>query len=377
MKKLLRWLVVLALIAALAWAVGRALSARKAQQQAASEALATRVVASVELAASDVVPARKVSIAEGLALSGSLRAVNSAMLKARVAGEIRGLSVREGDTVRAGQVIARIDPTEYQSRVRQAQQQADAAKAQIDIAQRSLDNNKALVAQGFISTTALDNSVANLNAAKATYQASLAATEVARKAVADTEIRSPIAGQVSQRLMQNGERAGVDARIVEIVDLSAIELEAAIAPADALAVRVGQTADLTIEGGSEPLAARVVRINPSAQAGSRNVLAYLRVDRPAGLRQGLFAQGTLKTAAVQVLAVPLSSVRTDKPMPYVQVVRDGKVAHVPVETGPRGAVDGEMMVGVTGVAEGTRVLAGALGAIREGTPVRFTGAAAN
>ena len=87
-----------------------------------------------------------------------------------MAGELQGLTLREGDTVKAGQEVARIDPTEARARLRQAQQQADAAKSQVDINQRQYNNNRALVDQGFISATALVTSQASLEAAKASYQ---------------------------------------------------------------------------------------------------------------------------------------------------------------------------------------------------------------
>jgi RND family efflux transporter MFP subunit len=318
------------------------------------------------------VKAAERQLAQGLPISGSLRAVNSALVKARVAGELQGLTVREGDVVKAGQVIAKVDATEYLARVDQAQQQADAAKAQIDIAQRQWDNNKKLVDQGFISKTALDTSLNNLTAAQATYKAAMAAVEVARKALDDTVLKAPISGLVSQRVAQPGERVGVDAKVIEIVDLSRLELEATLTAADSVNVRVGQKAQLQVEGRPQPVPAKVVRINPSAQAGSRSVLAYLQVEDAAGLRQGLFAQGTLGTGQVTALAVPLSAVRTDKPAPYVQVVENNQVAHKAVETGTRGESEGEVMVAVKGVAAGSLVIKGALGPLREGTQVKFT-----
>jgi membrane fusion protein, multidrug efflux system len=381
-RRWLGWGVAALVVAGIAASVGNALLARKTQQQAATASLKTETV--VELAATDVVQAQPRELAQGLPVSGSLKAINSAVVKARTAGELQGLTVREGDTVRAGQVIARVDATEYQSRVRQAQQQADAAKAQIDIAQRQFDNNKALVDQGFISRTALDTSMANLSAAQANHNAALAAVDVARKAVDDTVLRAPIGGTVSARLAQPGERVGVEARIVEIVDLSRLELEAALGASDSLRVRVGQVARLQIEGSSAstsasaPVTARVVRINPTAQAGSRSVLVYLALDAAAsaGLRQGLFAQGTLGTERVTALAVPLSAVRTDKPVPYVQVVEQQKIAHRTVETGSRGDAAGETWVAVKGVAEGATVTRVSAGALREGTAVRFTQPAA-
>ena len=366
-----RWLktalVLLALIAvvALGW---RGYAARQATRQAQSAPVKDPVI---ELSAIDMATAHVVELTSGLPISGALKAVNSAIVKARVPGELQGLTVREGDRVEAGQVIARVESTEYADRVRQAQQQADAAKAQVEIAQRQVDNNAALVRQGFISKTAADNSLASLNTAQANHRAAQAGIDVLRKSLADTVLRAPISGQVSQRLAQPGERVAPEARIVEIVDLSRLELEASISPADSVAVRVGQQALLRIEGVAQPVAATVARINPSAQAGSRSVLIYLTVAAQPGLRQGLFAQGQLATETQRALAVPLNAVRTDKPLPYVQVVKGDRIAHRTVQTGVRGEVDGELWVAVQGVADGVRVLRGAAGVVREGTQVKL------
>lgn len=366
-----RWLktalVLLALIAvvALGW---RGHAARQATRQAQSAPVKDPVI---ELSAIDLATAHVVELTSGLPISGALKAVNSAIVKARVPGELQGLTVREGDRVEAGQVIARVESTEYADRVRQAQQQADAAKAQVEIAQRQVDNNAALVRQGFISKTAADNSLASLNTAQANHRAAQAGIDVLRKSLADTVLRAPISGQVSQRLAQPGERVAPEARIVEIVDLSRLELEASISPADSVAVRVGQQALLRIEGVAQPVAATVARINPSAQAGSRSVLIYLTVAAQPGLRQGLFAQGQLATETQRALAVPLNAVRTDKPLPYVQVVEGDRIAHRTVQTGVRGQVDGELWVAVQGVADGARLLRGAAGVVREGTQVKL------
>src|SRR3990167_3239318 len=370
MKRWIKWAVALVIVLLVAGGVLRALSARKAQQQALASASAARDQGLVELAVTDVVKAQTREVLQGLAVSGSLKAVNSAMVKARVAGELQGLTVREGDFVKAGQLIARIEASEYAARVRQARQQAQSAKAQVDVAQRQYDNNQALVNQGFISKTALDTSLANLNAAQATYSAALAATEIATKSLDDTVLKAPISGQVSQRLAQPGERVGVDARIVEVVDLSRLELEAALSAGDAMEVRVGQRAELQIEGSPQAVSAQVVRITPSAQAGSRSVLVYLSIDNTGSanalpLRQGLFAQGTIGAARASRLSVPVSAVRTDKPAPYVQTVENGQVLDRDVESGARGTAGSEAVVAVKGLAEGALVIRGEIGRLRE------------
>jgi RND family efflux transporter MFP subunit len=361
-----------AIVAALA--VG-ALLWRGSKPRATAPATAT-VEAFVELARSDVVDAETTVLDQGATLTGSLRAVSSAVVKARVAGELQGLAVREGDTVRAGQVIASIDPTEYQARVRQLKQQADAARAQVEIAKRNFDNNQALVDKGFISRTALESSQSSLTGAQATYQAAVAAVDVANKTLDDTALRAPITGVVSQRLAQPGERLAVDARVIEIIDPTRLELEATLAPADSVRVRTGQTARLTIEGAAQPVTATVVRINPSAQAGSRGVPVYLAIPATPGLRQGLFAQGVLVTERVQALAVPLGAVRTDRPAPYVQVIEGDRVRHKAVQPGARGEAGDQTVVAVTGLQAGTRVILGHVGTLREGTAVRFTANAA-
>ena len=365
-----KWLLVLLVLGVVAGTAWRVVSDRKAKQQALTAA--PKETASVELASSDVVKAQLLNITQGLAVSGTLKAVNSAVIKARVAGELQGLSVREGDFVKAGQVIARIDASELQARVRQAREQAESAKAQVDVVQRQYDNNKALVDQGFISKTALDTSLANLNAAQSTYKAAVAGADVARKSVDDTVLKAPISGQVSQRLAQTGERVGVDARIVEIVDLSRLELEATLSAADSTHIQVGQMAQLQIEGSPKAVVAKVVRINPTAQAGSRSVLAYLNIDSTLPLRQGLFAQGTLGTARASLLAVPLDSVRTDRPAPYVQVIENAQVVYKTVELGARGSADGVEVVAVKGLNDSAVVLRGSVGSLREGTQVKFT-----
>jgi RND family efflux transporter MFP subunit len=332
----------------------------------------TNVPVNMELTPSDIVTAQKISMTQGLPISGTLKTKRRAMVKARVAGELQALEVREGDAVAAGQVLARVDNTEYVARQKQAQQQAEAARAQVEVAQRQFDNNNALVNQGFISKTALDTSIANLNGAKATYQAAMSALDVATKAVDDCIMKAPLSGWISQRLAQPGERVSPEARIVEIVDLSQLELEANLTPTDALNVKVGQTAKLSIENSNESVSARVLRINPSTQVGSRSVLVYLGLSSHPLLRHGIFVQGSLGTQKIQAVVVPLESVRNDKSEAYVQTIQNSHVVHVKVATGLKGEVDGKAVMALSELTEGTQVLAPSAGAVRDGTLVTLS-----
>ena len=373
MKRWMKWLVIALIIAVIAGFVLRAVKQRRAQAEAA--AAPASAPSALELGAADVTTARTLELSRTLPVSGGLRSVNSAIVKARVAAEVKTLTVREGDAVKAGQVIGRLDTSEFELRVRQAEQAAVSARTQLDIAKRALDNNRALVAQGFISPTGLETSVSNEAGAQASYQAAVAAAGLARKSRADALLVAPISGIVSQRLVQPGERVAVDAKLVEVVDLSRLELEAAVAPEDVGGVQVGQLARLTIDGLSEPAIAKVARINPSTQAGTRAVMVYLALEPQAGLRQGLFGRGGIEVQRKTALLVPLSAVRVDQAQPYVLAIVAGKIERRTVGLGLRGEarLDGKLDSAVeitAGVTEGTLLLRATAGALRDGTPVR-------
>ena len=380
MKRWLKWVIALLVVLALALVGGKALKARKAAGAAAAAASAASAPLALELGSADVFIARTRPLTRTLPISGGLKAVTSAVVKAKVASELKSLTVREGDAVKAGQVVGRLDTTEFEWRLKQADQTAVSARTQLDIAKRALENNRALVAQGFISPTALETAISTEAGAAASYQAAVAMTEIARKSHADAVLIAPISGIVSQRVAQPGERVAIDAKVIEIVDLSRIELEAAVAPEDVGGVLVAQTARLNVDGLAEAGSAKVARINPSTQAGTRAVMVYLAVQPQAGLRQGLFARGTIELQRKNAIAAPVSAVHVEQARPYVLAVEAGKAVQRTVELGVRGEApfDGRAEAAVEivgGAAEGATLLRGSAGAVRDGTPVKLAASA--
>jgi RND family efflux transporter MFP subunit len=378
MKNKTRWFIIVVVVLALTAGIWRALTVKQAKKEAAAAPAVLQ--SNIELARTDVLTVNLRDLTQGLAISGTVKALNYAVIKARVAGEVKEITVREGDAVVAGQVLARIDPTEFQRRWQQALEQASAAKAQMEIAQRQWDNNKALVEQGFISKAASDNSLASYQGAVASHKAAIAGADVARKSLDDATLVAPFSGVIALRAAQLGERVGIDAKVLELVDLRQLEVEAPLSPSESIDVRVGQVANLQLEDRPNFVTAKVQRISPSAQAGSRSVMVYLRLDQPQGLRHGLFAKGLLGLGKSQVLAVPLSAVRSDRAQPYVQVVEKVgdtfQVAHKNVVLGVTGTdltqPESEPLVGVTGLDAGATVVKGQVGALREGLTVTYT-----
>lgn len=372
MKRWQRWAVGGVALLALAGGITRAILARQAERAQITQTGNASSQGTLRLGTGDLVEARRLPLWRTIDISGSLRAVDSVVIKARVSGELQGLSVREGDRIQRGQLIARIDADEYQNRLEQARQQAASAQAQWQIARQTLDNNQALVAQGFISKNALDTAVSNEAAAKATLQAAQAATKVAGKAVSDTQLVSPIGGMVSQQFAQPGERVSPDARVVEIVDLSRVELQAALKPEDVAQVRVGTPGWLAVDGLPQQLAVRVARINPSATPGTRAVMVYLSVAPHPALRQGLFAQGQLDLSREEAVVLPRAAVRAGATGPFVQALRGTRIEHLPVTLGTGGRIEGNavpMVAIAQGVQSGERVLRDTIGLLRPGTVV--------
>lgn len=328
----------------------------------------------------DWVEAQPRELVRSLDVAGPLQAVDTALVKARLAGELLRLEVREGDAVRAGQVIGRIDDRDSRLRLRQAEEQAGQAAAQLQIAETTLESNRALVGQGFISRNALDTSVANAAAARAALQAARAAADLARRQLEDAVLRAPIGGQVSQRLAQPGERLALDARVVEIVDLRRIEAVVAVPPQALPELKLGAPAVLQVEGLPQPLPARLARLNPSADPATRSAVAYLALAPHPALRHGLFVNGRIELARETAFALPLSALRTDRSPPRVLWIEGDRVVEAQVKTGRRGhegAAGGEPLVEIVEglppapVGAPLRVLAGSVGGVREATPVRF------
>jgi RND family efflux transporter MFP subunit len=374
MKRLLRWFIVVAVIVAVGVAVFRLVSERR---QVQSQAAAPAQPQALELTPADIVTATQGTGARTLEVSGTVKAVDTALVKARVAGEIVRIHAREGEAVKAGQRLVEQDTTELDLRLRQAEQQVAASRAQLEIAQRTLTNNRALVTQGFISVTALESSVSNEAAAQANLLVALAAVDIARKARADATLLAPISGIVAQRLAQPGERVGLDARILEIVSLARLEVEAAVPAEDVAALRPGRPVRFVVDGLDGAFTGKVARLNPSAQAGSRAVSVYLSIDAHPQLRQGLFARGMVTLEQRRGLWLPASAVRMDRALPYVLALEGGKVSARNVHTGLRSRAEGpaaqpvqeqgsDRLEILEGLAEGAQVLAGSISAVPEG-----------
>lgn len=333
----------------------------------------------LEFLASDIMRVSPQPLRQVLPLSGALRAIEQATVKARVAGEIRVVHVREGEAVRAGQVLVEMDQIDFRSRLDQAKGALLAQQGNLDIATQTRTNNQRLVDKGFISRNAFDNAASQYDIAKANLDSARGALAVAQKALSDTVVKAPIDGLISSRAVEPGETVPVDATLLKVVDLRKIEMEAPVPTADILSVKLGQIVTVTVEGLPTPLTGTVARINPATETGSRSIMVYVRIDNPDGLlRAGMFGQALLTLATRnEVLSVPPTAIQEIGGIRCVYLIRDGKLVQQPVTLGMRGAdnAGANAVEVISGVQSGDQLVKNNLGTLQDGIKVHITGTA--
>jgi RND family efflux transporter MFP subunit len=355
-------------------AAGLIVAAGYAGVRGKTSASAPPVQPMVEFTQQDLTIVEPQPLEHTLPLTGTLTPFNEATVKAKVAGELIEVAVREGESVKQGQVLARIDQTEVRARVAAREADVAAARAQLDWADKNRSTQKALLDRKFISQNAFDNIQSNYEVAVARLRSAGAELVVARKSLGDSVLVAPFSGIVAQRHVQPGERVALDAKVITVVNLSRLELGAAVPAVEISKLSVGQQVAFRIDGfGERAFGGRIERINPATVSGSRSVNVYAVIDNPEGvLRGGLFAQGAVSLGRVErALVVPASAVREEIGQTFVYAIEDGLVKRKNVAVGAADA-SGRVQV-LQGLAAGERIVRVNLGALRDGVSARLAG----
>lgn len=289
-----------------------------------------------ELAPSDVVTVAPQPLTRTLHLSGSLTPLRHAVVKSHSVGTLIEMRVNEGDRVRAGALIARIDPRNLEAELDARTAALRKAQADLALAAKNRDNSLVLLNQKLISQNAFDQTEAAYAAGVANVQAAQAQVRLAQIALADTEIRADFSGVVAARHVQAGERVMPDTPLVTLVDLSTMQLEALVPVADVPSIKVGQAARFKVDGfGDREFTGHVERINPQTQQGTRSLTVYLTVANADGaLKGGMFADGDLLLQQTSpLIAIPSVAIRNDDQGAYVLALKEGVIARTPVTPG--------------------------------------------
>ncbi len=306
-----------------------------------------------------------------LPVSGTLQPLNQVVVKARVSGEVHEITVREGDAVTAGQVIARFDTADLDAKVAERVGALESARAQLALATKTRAMNVKLLNEKFISQNAFDSSESGYNVASGSVKSAEAQLKMAQIALRDGAVLAPIAGTVAKRHVQPGEKVPFDAPLVTIVDLKQLELQAMVPASDVPEVRIGMPVDLHVDGYTDRrFSGRIDRINPSTEAGTRAILVYVTLrNADSALRGGMFAEGRVAlTASAPVTTLPTAAVRNETGLTYVWTIDNGKLVKRIVVVGRRDDDNGVIEL-KTALPATLPVLATRFENLKEGAPV--------
>jgi RND family efflux transporter MFP subunit len=324
----------------------------------------------LEFTPSDVAIVEVRELDRAIAFSGSLMPVVQTTLKSKVPGEVQKVLVREGETVAQGQVMAQIDTTVLQMEIDSRLGALEEAKARLSIAEKNRENNQQLLRQKFISQNAFDTAHSTYEASAAMLRSAEAQVRIAQKAMDDAAVRAPFTGIVAKKMVNPGEKVGVDSPLFALVDLGLMEIEAPAPASEIPSVRVGQPASFRVDGFADrTFEGRVERINPVTEQNSRSITLYISVaNRDGVLRGGMFAKGQIVLDTTAPAAViPATAVRDEAGQTYVFTIEDGKIARRAVKVGVTEAQQGMVEV-KSGLETGLQVVSARVSGLKAGAP---------
>jgi RND family efflux transporter MFP subunit len=305
-----------------------------------------------------------------LPVSGTLQPVRQAVVKAKVAGDVREIKVREGETVQAGQMVARIDTTDLDSKLIDRTGALESARAQLALADKTRTMNVRLLNDKFISQNAYDSAESSYSVAQGNLKSMEAQVQLARNALKDAVATAPLTGIVAKRHVQPGEKVAIEAPLVTIVDLKDLEVQAMVPAIDVPELRVSMPVEFAVDGfGERRFTGRVERINPSTEPGTRALIVYVGLpNSDAALKSGMFATGRIALAAsAPAPTLPATAVRTEAGQSFVWVIDNGKLSRRLVTLGRRDDASGIVEVKTT-LPPKLPVLAARFDNLKEGAP---------
>lgn len=326
------------------------------------------------LAATDVAVVQPTTIEDVASISGDLHPIETVVVRARIEGDLQAVNVREGDVVRAGQLLARFDANEQESALRSAEADKVAAQSELSNAEWNAEQSAQLFKAGAISEQANKNAQQAVVTAKARLAAAESRVRASSSVARDTRVVAPTTGVVSKRQIENGEHVTRGAAMFEIVRNDVLELVASVPARAAGAVRVGQAVRFVADGRN--LAGRVARLSPTIDPATRSITVYAEVPNPSGaIRGGTFATGQVVSRTVNnVIAIPRDAIHysADGNTQYAYRIVNDAIEYATLRTGVTDDRLGLVEV-LEGLKPGDRIIVGNVGNVGRGMRVQVAG----
>lgn len=327
-----------------------------------------------ELIPDEIMSIKPAPVADRLRISGDIQSLNRVVMRAKSAGRIATIPVREGEVVKAGDVIARFEADDLRSVLLREESERAAADAELRLARQVLDRLDQLAAKNVVSKEQVDKARGDVATKTSSVHSLSAQVAIARLALREAEVVAPFNGTIASRAVELGSQVSADAELLTLVDTTALEAKVLISTRDISRIVVGQPAELQVDGlEGQSVPAIVARINPLTDNGTRFVAVYLSLPNQDGrLRGGMFATGSiLLREKADAIVVPAVSMRSDGMGDYVLKLQDGQLLRQAVTISSTWSGGKIVEIG-TGLEAGETIITAPLSELRPGVAVSLT-----
>ena len=326
----------------------------------------------VTVGAENITVAQLAELRSGPTISGSLQPRTEARVRAEIAGPVEQTYADEGQRVRAGALLARLDDTAVHDAYLSAKSAVRTAESALQNAQRNLERSSRLAKAGALPERDLETAQLNATNAEGVLADARARLASAGKQLAQTTVRTPITGVISEREVDAGDVVTVGAELFRIVDLGSLRLEASVAASEIDRLKPGMPVEFGVSGYDRRFTGRIERINPTVDPTTGQVRIYVTIpNERQSLVSGLFAEGRVATDTRKAIGVPADAVDERGTEPVLHVVKAGRVKHLPVRLGVRDEATNLVEI-ASGVAAGDTVLLGSAQGVAEGATIRVS-----
>ena len=340
-----------------------------------TDASTTDAEAPVVIGPENIAIVAETLLVDGPSISGSLAAEREARVNAELGGSVLQVYVEAGQSVKAGQPLAQIEPQTAREQAQFTDALVMSFENNLRLAQRNLDRSKRLAQGGAVSTAQMEQDELAVTQAEATLAEARSRQTSAQRTLSRSTVRAPFAGIVANRSASVGDVVKDGTQLFTVVDPTSLRLEAQV-PADFLrTLKVGTPVRFQLSGfGDQELTGRVSRIVPVLDPATRQVQVLVSVPNPdQSLLAGLFAEGRVITSSHEGLTVPRGAIDARGVRPSVMRLKGGRLERVEVEVGLQDRI--AELAEVMGVAAGDTVVLGSARDFEAGTPARVGAAA--
>jgi membrane fusion protein (multidrug efflux system) len=327
------------------------------------------------ISSEDMITLSNSALTSGPSITGSVQPERRADLRAEVPAVVLAVLKENGDPVKRGDLLVRLDQTSIRDSLSSAEASARAASQAFDQSQRQFERMSKLRETGVVSMQQLEDVEIARNSAQSEREAARARVVTARQQLERTEVRAPFDGIVSDRKVSAGDTTQIGKELVKVIDPTSLRFEGLVSADSIGEVKAGQRVNFRIHGFEDrDFTGTVTRVNPAANVTTRQVevLVSFADDKQKPDVAGLYAEGRVETTSVAALMLPAASIWREGDLSYAWRVKDGKVPKVKLELGNRDTRTGNFRVS-NGLGEGDRVLRFPASTLKDGQVAQIGG----